>query len=126
MKSIRIAVAVAIAAAAALPVLAAGGHKGPIDLDRPGALDQVKRERPGQFEAISQVLRAAERLPCREGELKALRTRFDVRELACTTLLMTSDPPKRRVTFSLGEERYIAVVTMKDTNGKLLPAKEGR
>lgn len=124
MKAIRNLIA--IAAAAALPALAAGGSKGPIDLDRPGALDQVKRERPAQFEAISQVLRAAERLPCSEGELKVLRTRFDVRDLACTMLLMTSDPPQRRVTFALGEERYVAVVTMKDAGGHLVPAKEVR
>ena len=124
MKAIRNVIA--IFAAAVLPALAAGGSAGPIDLDRPGVLDQVKRERPAQFEAISQVLRAAERLPCREGELKALRTRFDVRDLACTMLLMTSYPPQRRVTFALGEERYVAVVTMKDAGGHLVPAKEVR
>ena len=121
MKSISIAIA--ITAAAALPVFAAGS---PIDLDRPGALDQVKRERPLQFEAISQVLRVAERLPCKEGELATLRTRFDVRDLACTMLLMTSDPPKRRVSFALGGERYVAVVTMKDTGGRVVPAKDVR
>ena len=124
MKGIR--VAIAIAAAAALPAFPAGTAKGPIDLDRPGVLDRVKRERPRQFEAISEVLRAAERLPCKEGALRTLRTRFDVSELACTMLLMTSYPPKRRVTFALGEERYVAVVSMKDAGGKLLPAKEAR
>jgi hypothetical protein len=124
MKSIR--AAVAIATALALPAFPAAPTKDPIDLDRPGALDQVKRERPKQFEAISEVLRAAERLPCKEGELRTLRTRFDVRELACTMLLMTSYPPKRRVIFALGDERYVAVVAMKDAGGKLLPAKEGR
>ena len=120
MKTIRGAFAIAMTAA--LPAFAAT----PIDLDRPGVLDQVRRERPARFEAISQVLRAAERLPCKEGELKTLRTRFDVRDLACTTLLMTSDPPKRRVAFAVGDEHYIAVVTMKDTDGRLLPAKEVR
>lgn len=124
MKTIRNVIA--IFAAAVLPALAAGGSAGPIDLDRPGVLDQVKRERPRQFEAISEVLRAAERLPCKEGALRTLRTRFDVSELACTMLLMTSYPPKRRVTFALGEERYVAVVSMKDAGGKLLPAKEAR
>jgi len=39
---------------------------------------------------------------------------------------MTSDPPRRRVTFALGEERYVAVVTMKDARGHLVPAKEVR
>ena len=118
MKTIRIAFA--IAATAALPAFAAG----PIDLDRPGALDQVKRERPGHFEAISRVLRAAEHLPCGQREIRTLEARFDLRELACTTLLMTSDPPKRRVSFALGDERYVAVVTMKDTRGRVLPANE--
>lgn len=120
MKTIRIALAIALTSA--VPATAAG----PIDLDRPGVLDRVKRDRPEQFEAISQVLRIAERLPCKEGELKTLRIQFDVRDLACTTLLMTSDPPKRRVAFALGEERYVAVVTMKDTGGRVVPAREVR
>ena len=57
----------------------------PIDLDRPGALDQV-----------------------------------------CVTLLMTSNPPKRRVTFALEGERYVAVVTVKGTEGRVFPAVESR
>jgi hypothetical protein len=123
MKSIAVAVALAITAA--LPAYG-GSAKPTIDLDRPGALDQVRRERPQQVEAISQVLRVAEHLPCKEGELKTLRIQFNVRDMACTMLLMTSDPPKRRVSFALGEERYVAVVTMKDTGGRILPAKEVR
>jgi hypothetical protein len=124
VKIIRIAFAAA--AIAALPAIAGTGSDLPIDLDRPGALDQVKRERPQQVEAISQVLRVAERLPCKEGELKTLQVRFDVRDLACTMVLMTSYPPKRKVTFALGAERYVAVVTMKDTAGRIVPAKEVR
>jgi hypothetical protein len=49
-----------------------------------------------------------------------------MQKLACTMLLLTSNPPKRRVTFALEGERYVAVVTMKGTEGRILPAIEAR
>jgi len=37
--------------------------------------------------------------------------------------LMTSNPPKRRLSFVLEGTSYVAVVTMKEANVQFLPAK---
>ena|SRR5258705_6374199 len=94
-----------------------------IDLNRPGALEQLKQQRPKHYEAIAEVLRVVERSPCQGRELETLKVRFDLREMACSFVLMTSDPPKRRLSFALEGTNYVAVVTLKDTAGHVVPAK---
>jgi hypothetical protein len=120
MRIIGIAVLSALMTSAG----AAGDAWHPIDLNRPGALEQLKVERPRHYMAISEVLRAAERVPCKDHELETLSARFDVREMACNFLLMTSDPPKRHLSFELEGTRYVAVVTVKDTGGRVVHAKD--
>ena len=47
--------------------------------------------------------------------------------MSCNAILMTSYPPKRRVTFELEGTSYVSVVTVKGTEGRAMPAKgEGR
>ena len=109
----------AIAAAlSVMPVCAAQ-----VDLDQPGRLDRLKVERPKQYEAVTEVLRASERMPCKEGEMRVLKAKYDLREMSCNAILMTSYPPKRRVTFELEGTSYVSVVTVKGTEGRATPAK---
>ena len=87
------------------------------------ALEKLKAERPAHFRAISEVLRVVERVPCGNAEVTSLEARFDVRDMACNFELMTSHPPKRRLSFTLEGTSYVAVVTLKDTGGKSVPVK---
>ena len=118
MKPIAIVAMLAVMASAS----ATGTRFAPIDLNRPGAMEQLRSERPAHYEAISAVLRVVERLPCRDREIQSLSARFDIRDLACYAALMTSYPPKRRVSFELEGSSYVVVVTMKGTEGELTPA----
>ncbi len=102
---------------------AAGTATQPIDLNQPGALEKLQMERPEHFRAISEVLRVVERVPCGNTEVRSLEARFDIRDMACNFVLMTSDPPKRRLSFALEGTSYVAVVTLKDTGGKSVPVK---
>ena len=114
-----------LAIGAALSVLPAFAAQ--VDLDQPGMLDRLKVERPRQYEAVAEVLRASERMPCKEGEMRVLKAKYDLREMSCNAILMTSYPPKRRVTFELEGTSYVSVVTVKGTEGRAMPAKgEGR
>jgi len=114
-----------LAIGAALSVLPAFAAQ--VDLDQPGTLDRLKVERPRQYEAVAEVLRASERMPCKEGEMRVLKAKYDLREMSCNAILMTSYPPKRRVTFELEGTSYVSVVTVKGTEGRAMPAKgEGR
>jgi hypothetical protein len=92
--------------------LAAGAPR--IDLDQPGVLSQLKQEHPQRYQAVSAVLRAAEHAPCQGIEVELLKTRFNVRDLECGMLLMTSYPAKRHVGFELDGINYTATVALQD------------
>jgi hypothetical protein len=86
-----------------------------IDLDKPGALEQLKLSHPQQYQAVSAVLRASERMPCKSGEMEALRVRFDIRDWECNLIVLTSWPAKRHVNFEFDGTGYAATVVLKDT-----------
>lgn len=92
-----------LAIAAALSVLPAFAAQ--VDLDQPGTLDRLKVERPRQYEAVAEVLRASERMPCKEGEMRVLKAKYDLREMSCNAILMTSYPSTRRAMPAKGEGR---------------------
>lgn len=118
MRIIGIALFSAVVASAS----AAGTPWHPMDLNRPGALEQLRRERPTHYLAVSEILRIAEQGPCKPREVETLKARFDVRDMECNFLLMTSEPPKRRLNFTLEGVSYMAVVTLKDQVGMVVPA----
>lgn len=119
MRIVSIAVLSAIIATAS----AAGNMSQPIDLNQPGALEKLQTERPEHFRAISEVLRVVERVPCGNLEVRSLEARFDSGDMACHFTLMTSYPPKRRLSFSLEGTSYVVVVTLKDTGERTVPVK---
>ena len=104
-------VSIAIFSAIITSANAAGTTSQPIDLNQPGALEMLQTERPEHFRAITEVLRVVERVPCGNAEVRSLEARFDIREMACNFVLMTSDPPKRRLSFALEGTSYVVVVT---------------
>jgi hypothetical protein len=86
-----------------------------IDLDKPGALEQLQQSHPQQYQAVTAVLRASERMPCKSSELKTLKVRFDIKDLECNLIVLTSWPPKRHVSFEFDGANYSATVILKDT-----------
>lgn len=86
-----------------------------IDLDQPGALDQLKQEHPQRYQAVSAVLRAAERGPCQSNEIEVLKTRLNVRDLECGMIVFTRYPALRRVRFELDAVSYAATVVLEST-----------
>lgn len=96
----------------------------PIDLNRPGAIEELERSAPDRHRRIAQIIRTAERVPCRSERLKALEVELDVSDLDCSFFLKTSLPPKRRVAFSVDGLRYVVVVTLRDFEGRITPAEE--
>jgi len=94
-------IAAALAGATSL-ALAAGP---PLDLDAPGALDTLARERPDHHAKIVRLLREAERRPT-EGVARFLATDLGARDVDPSALLKTSDPARRRLAFTLDDMRY--------------------
>jgi hypothetical protein len=87
-----------------------------IDLDKPGVLEQLHLNHPQQYQAVAAVLRASERMPCDSGKLKTLKARFDIKDIECNLLVLTSWPPKRHVGFEFDGANYSATVVLKDAD----------
>ena len=94
-----------------------------VDLDRPGALARLARERPSDHSAVKRILEAAEQMPCKDGELQALQVQYHVRDLGCGLTLLTSFPAKRRLDFTLGDVNYHATVAITHEGLKAIPAE---
>ncbi len=107
-------------AAIASTALARPPAFGVVDLDRPGALAEVRRENPEHYQAIKRILAEA---PTRRPETVAgwVRTAFDA-EMSSVMRIKTSYPPKARLSFQLEHTRYEAVITLQNTEPYLTPA----
>jgi hypothetical protein len=118
----RVFVVLLLGCAAAM-VYAGPAAKHRVDLDKPGAIEALKRENPEHFRRVSGILTLATEMPCHTDNFaNVIRARFDAEEAKCGVLLQTSDPAKRRLSFVLGETNYVSVVKMKQTE-RLVPAK---
>lgn len=102
-------IAVAAVLLAATPVLAA------TDLSKPGALERLKANRPDHYDAALQVANVGARLTCGQQDLEMLKERHAVSRLDCGFVNSITDPPQRRLRFTLGEEEYVLNVKLQDT-----------
>jgi hypothetical protein len=92
-----------------------------IDLDAPGALEIVRRERPDHFAKIRKILsEAPDQAP--EVAPRWFRAQFDASVVEYGVVL-TSDPPKARLSFFLGDSAYKTVITLRNVRPRALPAK---
>ncbi len=87
-----------------------------LDLDRPGVLDQLKQDHPQRYQAVTAVLLASERMPCKNTDLETLQTRFNLRDMECGVVVLTSYPAQRHVSFYFDGTRYAATVILKDAD----------
>lgn len=104
-----------------LASIASAAEPAAVDLDKPGALDQLKQHHPQRYQAVTAVLLASERMPCKSTELETLQARFNLRDLECGVLILTSYPAQRHVSFYLDGTRYAATVTLQDAEATVLP-----
>jgi hypothetical protein len=84
-------------------------------------LEELKQSNPRHYAEAQKVMAAAAEL-CRPGAPQVLRIE-KLPETKCSdAFLKTSYPPKREISFTLDDTRYIALVTMKDAAPTLHPA----
>ena len=51
-----------------------------------------------------------------------LQTSFGAHDVSYAPVLLTSDPPKKRLSFALDGTRYLAVVTLSHVKGTIVPS----
>jgi len=104
------------------PAAFAAGAPQLVDLDRPGALEALAAQNPAHHRRALELIRIAEQPACKPVP-KVRRSKDEPGDPACApALLMTSNPPKRLVTFTIDDTHYRSVVTVR-VDARLMPAK---
>ena len=117
-----IAVAGLVLAWIAIATAADVGLRRTVDLDSPGAMEQVRITNPAHFDKIVKIVdgvvqQADSAVP------RWLRVNFDARDVTYRPVVMTSHPPKRRLAFGLDDTRYEIVLVLTNVTGAVTPAK---
>ena len=107
---------IAIAAAADI------GLRRTVDLDAPGAMERVRAANPIHLDKIVKIIEGVAQQPDSTVP-RWLRVNFDARDVGYTPIVMTSHPPKRRLSFALDDTRYEVVVVLTKWGGAVTPAK---
>ena len=94
----------------------------PVDLNAPGFLEALRVENPGHYAKVQAILAATEARPSSEIR-EWIRTRFDASDVDAAPLWHVSDPPKIKLSFTLDQTRYTALVVGRFPPIQLLPTK---
>ncbi len=121
MRTLIIGVVMAVTCSA---LAATDPAKRIVNLDAPGALEAVERENPQHYAKIVEIIRVGQSEPC-ESLPKILKTRLDVPDAECKTQqVLTSHPPKRHMSFTIGEVGYTTnAIQHKIAGGRIVPVK---
>lgn len=99
-----------------------GAPKTTVYLNGPGDLARLRDTNPRHYARAERVLAAADHL-CRPGAGE-VQPVVGSRDVHCAgMLLLTSNPPQWRMTFTLDDTRYIALVMITDDPARLIPAR---
>jgi hypothetical protein len=93
-----------------------------IDLDRPGALEALKRDSPAHFAKVERILSEAPHRPYASIG-RWIRTEFDAKDADASSLLKTSYPAQARLTFMLDDRQYTKVIRI-DAPARAMPAEK--
>jgi len=89
--------------------VAAVVFKPPVHLDSASDLAQLRKTNPGHYARAVRLIHDANTL-CNPGAPKVQNA--DGRNISCAMLLLTSNPPKRELSFTLDNTPYAAIVTV--------------
>jgi hypothetical protein len=112
----------ALVFAAVFAVTAAGAHPGPVNLDKPGALAALQREKPADYQAVMEEVRHA-RKECRLDGVKRAADPHPGREHCKSYLIDTVYPGRIRLSVPVRELHYVLTVRLDDGRERLSPAK---
>ncbi|HEY6825087.1 MAG TPA: hypothetical protein VI195_11640 [Steroidobacteraceae bacterium] len=93
----------------------------PIHLDSAADLEQLRKTNPDHYARAVRLIKRAGQL-CDPGAPKVQNT--DGRDISCATLLLTSNPPKRELSFTLDHTSYVTLVTITTDRPQLVHADQ--
>jgi hypothetical protein len=83
----------------------------PVRLDTPAELARLQATNPAHYARARRLIEAANVL-CPPRQAKLQGADLDSRRVACGHVFLTSNPPKREITFTLDGTRYAALVAI--------------
>ena len=94
----------------------------PVYLDGLQSLQELRYSNPRHYEQVLRILAAADEI-CRPHAAQIEFSRFAARDVGCqASFLLTSNPPKRQLSFTLDDTHYIARVAITSDPPKLVKA----
>ncbi len=91
-----------------------------LNLNKPGALEALRHSNPAHYEKVHRIMDGLSRQRD-AGVPRWMQAKFDAKDVRYGVLL-TSNPPKRPLSFILDETRYRVVVTIM-SNVSMVPVK---
>ena len=91
-----------------------------VNLNKPGALETLQQSNPTHYEKVRKILDGILQQPDADVP-RWIQTSFDARNVSYAPILMTTRPPKRRLSFALDETRYEAVLTLTKMRAEIVP-----
>ena len=91
-----------------------------VNLNKPGALEVLQQSNPTHYEKVRKILDGILQQPDADVP-RWIQTSFDARNVSYAPILMTTRPPKRRLSFALDETRYEAVLTLTKMRAQIVP-----
>jgi hypothetical protein len=124
MRKVAFALAVAACVSGAWAVSPGGG--GVVYLDDAASLAELRTANPVHYARAQKILAAANQL-CRPTAGEVEYAKFDAKNISCLrSLIKTSNPAKRQISFRLDDTQYIALVTLTDGPPRLVAADSQR
>jgi hypothetical protein len=93
-----------------------------VNLNDPGVLAKIQKTNPAHYRVITAILEGVQNLPD-EKVPQWVQTNFEVKDVNYSLFLLTSDPPKRRLSFDFEKTHYEAIVTLTKGRAEMVPAK---
>jgi len=91
-----------------------------INLNKPGALETLQQSNPTHYDKVRKILDGILQQPDADVP-RWIQTSFDARNVSYAPFLLTTRPPKRRLSFALDETRYEAVLTVTKVRAEIVP-----
>ena len=113
---------IAIALVAAFGVQAAGVPSPSVDLDKPGALEALQREKPAHYAKVLEMMEKVQAVPFSEKGQHDLRLELQKPDVT-RRQIETSFPAKTRLTVPVDDTEYKITVVYTKNPGTIVPAK---
>jgi hypothetical protein len=97
-------------------------HRGPrctVDLNQPEALQRLARENPFHFAMIRRILAGVDTVP-EHTVGRWMKAQFNATDVTYSPVLLTSDPPKKLLAFTLETTHYSALLSLTPDGARLV------